>query len=207
MTQRRSNSAEEFDARLSSSTHLQCAGHSTGISPGRQPDQPVRRQGDSLAQALEYCARRVKLLFRVLQMREFLLPDRKNDPVQFEITVLKKVKLIVEMPMHGSFDGSGAGPYAVSAETRRQKSEDPAAIAPEMHHAARSGLPGRHGSTKNSAVITLVVKHFCQRRAAIRPKPAGHDQLRGIDSDRPELTGMIDPHDARNRERVARIDR
>ena len=149
----------------------------------------------------------MKLLFRVLQMRKFLLPDRKDDLVQLEITVLKKVKLIVEVPMHGCFHGCRAGPYSFSAETGRQKSEDPAAIAPKMHHAARPRFPGRHGGSKNRAVIAFVLKHFQQCGTAIRPKPFGYDQLRGIDSDRPELTGMVDLHNAGNRERLARIKR
>ena len=102
----------------------------------------------------------MKLLFRVLQMRKFLLPDRKDDLVQLEITVLKKVKLIVEVPMHGSFHSCRASPYAFSAETGCQKSENPAATAPKMHHPARSGIPGWHGGSKNRAVITLVPKHF-----------------------------------------------
>jgi hypothetical protein len=140
------------------------------------------------------------------QMGKFLLPDREDDAVQFAIAISEKMELVVEVTMHRRFNRGRAGPYPIPAETGRDKSKKPTAKAPELHHAAGSRMSGRHRRSKDGAVIAFVPKHFGKRRATIRPKPSGHQKLRGIDPDSPEFTGMIDLDDASNRERVARID-
>jgi hypothetical protein len=145
-------------------------------------------------------AARFDMVFGVLEMRQFLFPYREDDRRQSGIAAVQKMKLIVEVAMHGSFDGGGANPDCLPAHQGGEQTEPPATPAPERHDAAGPRVSPGHRGEKLGAMNLLVSQHRREGRHDLRIELRRDHDLRRIDADRAELTGMIDLDDARDRQ-------
>src|SRR4051794_38995541 len=94
------------------------------------------------------------------------------------------MKLIVEMAMHRSLDGSGANPDRLPAHHGGEQTEPPAAPAPERHDAAGPRVSLGHRGEKLRTMDFLVPQHRCECGHDLRIEPRRNDDLRPIDADR-----------------------